>query len=112
MQFEAAGINAGEEVLTEPWNYDRQRSQTRSEEGQEKNPAMLEAVLQQVAITFTHAFECGFESTLYSNKHIAVRCRSFVRSVVPKKVLGHSRNDGSRQEIRRQHGENNRLGER
>src|SRR5579872_3771509 len=86
MQFEAAGIDAGEEVLAQPWDDDGQRSQTRREEGYQKGPAMLETTLQQVAITFTHPVEGSFESLLDPHEHIAARSRPFVRSVVAKKV--------------------------
>ena len=82
MQLETAGINTGKEVLAQPWNQDDDRCETRGEEGQQKSPPVMKAVLQQFAINFAYALKTSFELPLNSTEEIASRLTVFVDSLV------------------------------
>ena len=112
MKLESAAVNTGEEVPAQPRNQDCQRSETSHEERDQERAPVMEADLQEAAIAATKSLEGCLKAFLKSHQRIAAGRISGLLFLAPQQILGHGRNDGSRKEIRGQHGEHYRLGER
>ena len=48
MKLEASGVNGWEKILTQPRNYDGQRSEAGSEKADEKSLSMMQATIQKL----------------------------------------------------------------
>ena len=57
VKLETAGIDAGEEILAEPWKDKRKRSQTGYKEPYQECPPVMETTLQHSAIAITKGLE-------------------------------------------------------
>ena len=71
---------------------------------------MFEAKAQRAAVTFAHTFEAMHEAALRSGEDI-VSGGILLAVLALEKVHGHGRHQGSREQIRGQHGENHGLGQ-
>src|SRR5437879_2409927 len=111
MELERSAVNAGKEVLAQPGDQNRERTQTGREERNQKSSAVVEANFQQTAIAVTKSLTRRLKTLQQAHKRIATGGVPLVL-LSPQKVLCHGRNDCPRQEIRGQHGENNCFGER
>src|ERR1035438_2984592 len=112
MKLESAAVDAGEEVATQPGNQNRQGAETERKERDHESTPVMERNLQQAAIALTKAFKGHFKALLKAHQRIAASGMSRFPFFSPQEVLGHRRDDGPGQKIRRQHSENHCLGER
>src|ERR1700761_2216653 len=111
MKLESTAINAGKEVTAEPRDQNCQGPETRGKErGQEQAP-MMEAAIQQLAVTATKSLEACLKTLLESHQWISAGIISSFVFISRQQVLGHGRDDSSRKKIRGQHGENYGLSE-
>ena len=111
MQLERAAVNAGKEIPSKPGNDNHQRPQTTREECDQESTPVMETNFQHAAIAATKSVKGRLKPLLEPHQRIAAG--SIVPScfLSPQQILRHCRNNGPRQEIRRQHGEDHRLGE-
>src|SRR5271157_2533138 len=102
VKFEGSAVYAGKKIPTQPGNQNCQRPKRRCEKRHQENPAVVETAVQQSAISVTKAFECPLKPLLQPDQGITARSGgSFVSyRIVPQKILGHRRDDGSREKVR------------
>ena len=112
MKFECAAVYAGEEILAQPRSQNRQGAEASRKERNQESPPVVETNFQQAAIASTKCFEGLLKTLLKPHQRIAARRISRLVFLSPQQVLGHGRNDGPRQKIRGQHGENHCFCER
>src|SRR5713226_10480970 len=110
MKFESSAVHAGKEVAAQPRDQNCQRPKANREEPDQESAPVMETSLQQAAIAPTESLEGCLKTLLKSYQRIAAGGVSAFFS--PQQVLGHSRDDGPGEKIRRQHGENHCFGER
>src|SRR6266446_4436241 len=111
MKFESATIHAGKEVAAQPRDQNRDGAETERKERDQESPPVMQTNFQQAAIAPAKVFEGVLKTFLKAHQRIAASDMPGLRFFSPQQVLGHGRNDGPGEKIRRQHGENDCFGE-
>src|ERR1700693_1982078 len=103
MKFESAAVHAGEEVTAQPGNQNGQGAETERKERDQESAPVMESELQQAAIVPAKVFKDLFKTFLKAHQRIAAGGMSSLRFFSPQQILGHRRDDGPGEKIRRQH---------
>src|SRR5258708_4424185 len=110
VKLESAAVHAGKEIPAQPRNQNDHRADTEHEECNQKNKPVMETNLQQATKAVPELLEGCLKTLLQAHERIAAGGGFLLFS--PQQVLYHRWNDGPRKEIRSQHGEHYRFGER
>src|ERR1700722_622118 len=104
MQAHLAGIHFGEEVPAEEEDQASGKN-AKTQEGGDENAPVLHGAFQRSTVAFTQLFKFDFEALLKPSKECGWR---FVRVMLVSAQQVHDQgwDDGSRKQIRREHGEN------
>ena len=96
VKLEAAGVNGRKEILSEPRNKNRQRSEAGRKESQQEGAPMMEATLQQPR----YAHENVRMRIQIASESDQMDCGCAGRDSptfwLPQQILRHGRNNGSR----------------
>jgi len=109
VDLELAGVDGGEEVLAEPRGEDAERCQREDEEEDQKDAGVMDGQGKQLQVTSAEALKTGLEALLEPDQRIAAAA-GLVGGMGLEQVLGHGGNQGSREQIAGQHGEDHGLG--
>src|SRR5271165_241215 len=114
MKLEGSAVYTRKKIPAQPGNQNCQRTKRCCEKRHQKNRAVVETALQQPAISVTKAFERFLKPVLQPDQGIMARSRGSLLSyrIVPQKILGHRRDDRSREKVRCEHREHYGFGER
>ena len=114
MKLELAAIHRREEVLPQPRVEHRQRDDPERNDREQKRSPIFQAEPQNSVVPVAQVLEGVLEGDLEAHEGIAAgECLLHaVVFVTLQQVLCHGRHDGSREEVRRKHGEDDRLGQR
>src|ERR1700726_2318640 len=102
MKFETPGIDAGEKILTKP----------RKDKRDQKSPPLMETPLQQFVIALAKTLKSLFEFLLHPDERVSADGSVRTYFLSAQQILRHRGNDCPRQEVRSQHGKDNRFGQR
>src|SRR6266567_4057975 len=102
MKLEAAGVDAGKEVLAEPRYDDGERAKAGCDESRQKREAMMKANFEQAAIGPAQRFKPQFEFLLKPDEDVAACGGVFTHPLSAQQILGHGGHDCPRQEVRGQ----------
>ena len=109
MQDERAGVAAGEEVLPEEGKQQKRAEAEQQEDGNEDHAGRDEP-FQQTRIAAAHLLEPSLKSALKTGQDISRRHRMVV--VRLQQIHRQRWHQCSRENVRRQHGEDDRFGQR
>jgi hypothetical protein len=84
MEFEAACIDGGKKVLTQPWNQYRQRPETRDEETHQEYAPVMQSKPQKALIPLAESVKGSFETLLQSDEWIATVPSFRTRLLMPQ----------------------------
>jgi hypothetical protein len=114
VQLKLAGVHAGEEVLSEERIQEGRRSDGEDEEDQHEDAGMADAEIQHAPIAAADALEAVLESLLKRDEWItgAPWVIAFGGVMLAQHVFRHGWDQGSREQVRRQHGEDDGFGQR
>src|ERR1700676_5129741 len=112
MEFETPGIHAGKKILTKPRNDNRERSEAGSKERDQKSSPLMETPLQQFVIGLAKNLKSLFEFLLHPDERVSADGSVRTYFLSAQQILRHGGNDCPRQEVRSQHGKDNRFGQR
>src|SRR5712692_10364777 len=110
MKFESAAVHTGKEVAAQPRDQNREGAEAECKERDQESAPVMETNLQHAAIAPAESLEGCLKTLLKSYQRIAAGVVSAFFS--PQQILGHGRDDGPGEKIRRQHSENHCFGER
>ena len=110
MKLESAAVHAGKEIPAQPRNQNDHRADTKHEECNQKDKPVMETNLQQATKAVPKFLESYLKTLLQAHQWIAAEGGFLPLSL--QQVLCHCWNDGPGKEIRSQHGEHYRFGER
>src|ERR1700722_947398 len=111
MKFETPGIDARKKILTKPRNDNRERSEAGSKERDQKSPTVMETPLQQFVIALAKTLKSLFEFLLHPDERVPADGSARTYFLSAQQILRHCVNDCPRQEVRSQHGKDNRFGQ-
>ena len=112
VQLELARIDGGEEVAAHP-RQQRDRHGTARDERHDEESAMAQAALERLAVALPHAGEAALERPVEADERIAARTwMAVVEDAGAQQVLRERRHQRPREEVRGQHREHHRFGER
>src|SRR3984957_9137339 len=106
MEYELAAVDAGEEIAAEPWKERRHADAREKKNGDENGPSAYECP-QQLEVSVANPLESTVECLLHSYQRVARRCSIVIGHL--QQIHRHGRHERSRQNIRGQHGEDDRL---
>src|ERR1700724_1031899 len=112
MKFETPGIDAGKKIMTKPRNDARERSEAGSKERDQKSSPLMERALQQFVTGLAKNPKSLLEFLRHPDERVSADGSVRTYFLSAQQILRHCGNDCPRQEVRSQHGKENRFGQR